>query len=45
MKACPLEDTEECLQAAMDDDISKPVCLEELVTMLEKWAEKVKVIG
>jgi len=35
-------DREECLQAGMDDYISKPVHLEELVIMLEKWALKVK---
>lgn len=35
-------DREECLQAGMDDYISKPVHLEELVSMLEKWALKVK---
>ena len=38
-----LGDREECLQAGMDDYISKPVSTEELVTMLEKWAEEVKV--
>jgi signal transduction histidine kinase/CheY-like chemotaxis protein len=31
-------DQEECLQAGMDDYISKPVKLEELVGKLEKWA-------
>lgn len=35
-------DREDCLQAGMDDYISKPVHLEELVIMLEKWALKVK---
>jgi len=35
-------DREECMQAGMDDYISKPVHLEELVIMLEKWALKVK---
>ncbi len=38
-----LGDREECMQAGMDDYISKPVRLEELVTMLEKWAEAVKL--
>jgi CheY-like chemotaxis protein/signal transduction histidine kinase len=31
-------DREECLRAGMDDYISKPVNIEELVIMLEKWA-------
>ena len=31
-------DQEECLNAGMDDYISKPVKLEELVSKLEKWA-------
>jgi CheY-like chemotaxis protein len=31
-------DMEECLQAGMNDFISKPVKLEELVSKLEKWA-------
>ncbi len=34
-----LGDREECMQAGMDDYISKPVRLEELVLLLEKWAE------
>jgi signal transduction histidine kinase/DNA-binding response OmpR family regulator len=38
-----LGDKEECLQAGMDDYISKPVHLEELVILLEKWALNVKV--
>ena len=31
-------DREECLSAGMDDYIAKPVNLEELVNLLEKWA-------
>ena len=38
-----LGDREECLQAGMDDYISKPVHFEELVILLEKWALNVKV--
>jgi signal transduction histidine kinase/CheY-like chemotaxis protein len=35
-------DREECIRAGMDDYISKPVNLEELVIILEKWALVVK---
>lgn len=31
-------DREECMRAGMDDYISKPINLEELVNLLEKWA-------
>ncbi|HTE32681.1 MAG TPA: response regulator [Chryseolinea sp.] len=37
-----VEDKEACRQAGMDDYISKPVKLEVLVSLLEKWAEHVK---
>jgi len=36
-------DREECIQAGMDDYISKPVKLEEIVNILEKWSSMVKV--
>jgi CheY-like chemotaxis protein len=36
-------DREQCLQAGMDDYISKPIKLEELVDMLEKWALRAEV--
>jgi CheY-like chemotaxis protein len=32
------EDKEACLQAGMDDYISKPVKLEVLIDLLQKWA-------
>lgn len=35
-------DREKCLQSGMDDYISKPVHIEELVIMLEKWALNLK---
>ena len=36
-------DQEECLQAGMNDYLSKPVRLEELVAVLEKWASRIPV--
>jgi signal transduction histidine kinase/CheY-like chemotaxis protein len=35
-------DREACLQAGMDDYISKPINLEDLVNILEKWAINIK---
>lgn len=35
-------DREECMKAGMDDYISKPVNIEELVILLEKWGMQVK---
>jgi len=36
-------DKEECMKAGMDDYISKPVKLETLVEVLEKWALKLRI--
>ncbi|HMI77528.1 MAG TPA: response regulator [Ferruginibacter sp.] len=36
------EDKDECLKAGMDDFLSKPVKLEELVNMLTKWSNIIK---
>jgi CheY-like chemotaxis protein len=35
-------DRQTCLQAGMDDYISKPIKLEEMAKMLEQWAIKIK---
>lgn len=35
-------DREECMQAGMDDYISKPVELVQLINMLEKWSVQIK---
>jgi CheY-like chemotaxis protein len=36
------DDKEACMQAGMDDYISKPIELEKLMTLLEKWAIVIK---
>jgi CheY-like chemotaxis protein len=36
-------DQDECLQAGMDDYLSKPVRLDEVVAMLEKWGSQVTI--
>ncbi len=33
------EDRDECLQAGMDDYLSKPIQLNKLIAVLEKWAK------
>ena len=35
-------DREECMMAGMDDYISKPINIKDLVIVLEKWALQVK---
>src|SRR5206468_269645 len=36
-------DRQQCLNAGMDDYISKPFKIEELIKMIEKWATQLKV--
>jgi len=38
-------DQEECLRAGMNDYLSKPVNLDDLVSMLKKWAAKILING
>lgn len=35
-------DRQKCLHAGMDDYISKPFRIEELIKMIEKWSSQVK---
>ncbi len=36
-------DRQKCLNAGMDDYMSKPFKIEELTRMIEKWARQIKV--
>jgi CheY-like chemotaxis protein len=36
-------DRDECISAGMDDYISKPIRLELLVALLEKWSSEIKI--
>jgi CheY-like chemotaxis protein len=36
-------DRDACIQAGMDDYVSKPVALDELLALLEKWGSAIKV--
>ena len=38
-------DKDNCLSAGMDDYLTKPISLNELITMLKKWAKMVKVFN
>jgi signal transduction histidine kinase/ligand-binding sensor domain-containing protein/ActR/RegA family two-component response regulator len=37
-------DKDECIKAGMDDYLSKPISLDVLVNMLEKWAKHVRIV-
>jgi CheY-like chemotaxis protein len=39
------DDKEACLKAGMDDYTSKPIQLEKLIGILEKWGTKIKSNG
>ena len=36
------DDKETCLKAGMDDYTSKPIQLEKLIGILEKWGKRIK---
>jgi len=38
-------DQEDCLQSGMNDYISKPIKLEDLVNLVEKWARHIQANG
>jgi CheY-like chemotaxis protein len=37
-------DREQCINAGMDDYLSKPIQLEQMVQIIEKWAIKISVV-
>jgi CheY-like chemotaxis protein len=37
-------DREACIEAGMDDYVSKPIKFEDLATVIEKWATQIKSV-